>query len=76
MHARCGAFTGTCHFIHAFSVNLNGLLPKKDGCHNFNTRNRKNVLQKYTEQKHEFELKFGFEPGSVRFEKILKFAEP
>ena len=24
----------------------------------------------------EFELKFGFEPGSVRFKKILKFAEP
>jgi hypothetical protein len=46
--ARCGVFTGTCHIIHAFSVN--DLLPKKDGCgipHDFNTRNRKNVLQKY-----------------------------
>jgi len=33
-------------------------------------------IKEFTKQKPEFELKFGFEPGSVRFKKILKFAEP
>ena len=33
-------------------------------------------IKEFTEQKPEFELKFGFEPGSVMFEKILKFAKP
>ena len=33
-------------------------------------------IKEFTEQKPEIELKFGFEPGSVRFEKILKFPEP
>ena len=33
-------------------------------------------INEFTKQKHGFELKFRFEPGSVRFGKILKFAEP
>jgi hypothetical protein len=33
-------------------------------------------INEFTKQKPEFELKFRFEPGSVRFGKILKFAEP
>jgi hypothetical protein len=33
-------------------------------------------INEFTKQMPEFELKFGFEPGSVRFGKILKFAEP
>jgi hypothetical protein len=33
-------------------------------------------IKEFTKQKPEFELKFGFGPGSVRFKKIPKFAEP
>ena len=44
--------------------------------HNFNTRNPKNVLENFTKQGPGFELKFGSNLGSVRFNKILKFAEP
>ena len=33
-------------------------------------------INEFTKQKHGFEPKFRFEPGSVRFGKILKFAEP
>jgi hypothetical protein len=47
--------------------------------HNFNIRNQKMYyknINEFTKQKPGFEPKFRFEPGSVRFGKILKFAEP